>query len=192
MAKFLDSTGLSYFWDAFKARLLPSGGTSGQVLAKSSDTNYATGWVTPSSGDTMTWYATSSTTASTTAKVVDCTSFTLKTGAIIGILFSTANTASAPTLNINSTGAIALRIGNTAPSSTTNVLKWSANTLLYVMYDGTYYRLLNAVSRAADNSFEGGGTWYGTCSTAAGTAAKTSTITNFRLTAGAVVSLNCF
>ena len=35
-------------------RAIPSGGTTGQVLAKSSGTNYATEWVTPSSGGSFT------------------------------------------------------------------------------------------------------------------------------------------
>ena len=44
MAKLLDTTGLSHFWDAFKARLLPSGGNAGQVLSKSSSSDYSVGW----------------------------------------------------------------------------------------------------------------------------------------------------
>lgn len=36
--------------DAVKPRLLPSGGTTGQALTKSSGTNYATGWTTLFSG----------------------------------------------------------------------------------------------------------------------------------------------
>lgn len=170
---------------------VPSGGSQGQVLAKASATDYDVGWVNQSGGSATTFYGTCDTTDSTTAKVVTCSGYTLTTGAIVGILFTTANTASAPTLNINSTGAIAMRIGNSAPSMTTNVLKWSANTMLFVMYDGTYYRFIRAVSAASSNSPDGGGAWYGTCSTTASTAAKISIITNFRLTAGALVCLNC-
>lgn len=36
---------------ALFSRALPSGGTSGQVLAKTSATNYAVGWTTPATGD---------------------------------------------------------------------------------------------------------------------------------------------
>ena len=50
MAKLLDENGLSYFWGKFKSRLLPSGGSSGQVLAKSSATNYDVTWVDQSGG----------------------------------------------------------------------------------------------------------------------------------------------
>ncbi len=133
-----------------------------------------------------TWYGTSSTTASTAAKVVTCSGFTLSAGAIIGVLFSTANTAATPTLNVNSTGAIAIYVGTSTPSATANVLKWSANTLVYFVYDGTYYRYITSVSAGSVTPSRGANTWYGTSSTGATTQAKTSTIDNFVLTKGAI------
>ena len=145
--------------------------------------------MTGGGGQQTTWYGTCGTSAGTTAKSVTCANYILAPGAIIGILFTTANTASAPTLNINSTGAIAIRIGNSAPASTTNVLKWSANTMLYFMYDGTYYRYITARSAASTMSPDGGGTWYGSCSTAAGTADKVTTITNFQMSVGSLVAV---
>ena len=135
------------------------------------------------------YYGTCSTAAATAAKVVTCSEFTLLKGAIIGILFTTANTAAAPTLNINSTGAKSIYVGASIPNATTNVLKWSANTMLYFVYDGTYYRYMTSVSAGSVQSSRGAGTWYGTCSTAAATTAKTSTITNYVLTPGAIVTL---
>lgn len=50
MAKYLDSIGLQHLWDAFKSRLLPSGGSSGQVLAKASGTDYDVEWITGGGG----------------------------------------------------------------------------------------------------------------------------------------------
>lgn len=50
MSKYLDLTGLTHFWDAFKSRLLPSGGSSGQVLAKASGTDWDLAWVNQSGG----------------------------------------------------------------------------------------------------------------------------------------------
>ena len=35
---------------ALFGRVMPAGGTTGQVLAKSSDTDYAVAWVTPAAG----------------------------------------------------------------------------------------------------------------------------------------------
>lgn len=91
----------------------------------------------------MCWYGTCDTTASTSAKVVTCSGFSLKIGAIIGILFSTANTAATPTLNVNGTGAVSIMVGGSTPNSTTNVLKWSASTTAFFMYNGTYWRLIS-------------------------------------------------
>lgn len=138
---------------------------------------------------TTTWYGTCSTAASTTAKVVTCADFSLVKGAIIAVLFTTANTASTPTLNVNGTGAKSIYIGSGTVNSTTNTLKWSANTLLYFIYDGTYFRYLGARASASVVPPDGAGVWYGTSSTADGTSAKASTITNFRLMKGAVVSV---
>lgn len=50
MGKYLDSTGLSRVFSLIKGRLLPAGGSAGQVLAKSSGTDYAVGWVNQSGG----------------------------------------------------------------------------------------------------------------------------------------------
>lgn len=134
------------------------------------------------------WFGSCSTTASTAAKVVTCSGFTLTTGAIIGVSFSTANTAATPTLNVNSTGAKSIWIGTSTPNSTTNTLKWSAYTMLYFMYDGNEYRFITAVS-AGSVVPRGANTWYATCTTAAATAAKVGTCANFVLTRGALVSV---
>ena len=50
-------------------------------------------------------YGTCSTTASTVAKVVSITGFTLCEGATILVKFTYTNTASSPTLNVTGTGA---------------------------------------------------------------------------------------
>ncbi len=134
-------------------------------------------------------YGTSSTTASTAAKVVTCSNFTTGKNSIIGILFSTANTAATPTLNVNSTGAKSIYVGSATPTATDNVLKWSANTMVYFLFDGTYFRYITSVSAGSVVSSRGANTWYGTSSTSASTQAKTSTIDNFVLTKGALVSI---
>lgn len=65
------------------------------------------------------YYCTSSTTAANAAKTVACSvSYELKSGNTITILFSTANIAAAPTLNINSTGAKSVYVNNAVASST--------------------------------------------------------------------------
>ena len=132
------------------------------------------------------FYGTSSTSAGTAAKVVTATGFTFDAGNILCVNFSTGNTANTPTLNVNSAGAKSIYIGGSTPSGTANVLKWSAKTLVYFMYDGTYFRYITSVSAGSVLSSRGAGTWYGTCSTAETTTAKTSAITNFVLTTGAI------
>lgn len=138
----------------------------------------------------MTWYGTSSTTAGTAEKAVTCSGYALNAGNIIGVNFSTANTAATPTLNVNSTGAKTIYLGTSTLNSTTNVLKWSANTIVYFMYDGTYYRYLYATSAASVTQPRGANVWYGTSSTTASTQAKTSTIDNYVLTKGSLVAIN--
>lgn len=139
--------------------------------------------------DQMCWYGTCDTTASTSAKVVTCSGFSLKVGAIIGILFSTANTAATPTLNVNGTGAVSIIIGGSTPNSTTNVLKWSASTTAFFMYNGTYWRLISIQTGAASAQPRGAATWYGTSSTAATTQAKSVTCTNYVLTTGSLITV---
>ena len=83
-------------------------------------------------------YGTCSTTASTQAKVVTCSGFVLYAGALITVKFSTANTyaTNAVQLNVNSTGAKNIFVGNAATSST-NQLLWGANASITFRYDGT-------------------------------------------------------
>lgn len=130
-----------------------SAGTSGQILQ--SNGSGAPTWANAATNTT--WWGTSSTSASTTAKVVTCEGFTLTTGAVISVNFSTANTADAPTLNVNSTGAKSIYVGNSVCSGTANVLKWSANTVLTFMYDGTYWRYISSVSAGSVSPSRGGG-----------------------------------
>ena len=135
------------------------------------------------------WYGTSSTTASTAEKAVTCDGFDYKTGSIIAVLFTTANTADTPTLNVNSKGAKSVLIGNASANATNNVLKWSANTILLFMYNGFNFRYLTAIASGTTIPPRGANTWYGTCSVSASTAAKTSTIDNFVLIKGSFVIL---
>lgn len=171
-------------WSIFilPALPLPINDNAGQVLQCTGSS-----WI--SASIPQTWYGTSSTASGTAAKVVTCADYKLVKGSIIGVLFTAENTAATPTLNVNTTGAKSIYIGNTAPNALTNVLKWSANTMLYFMYDGTYYRYITSVAAAGVAQPRGANTWYGTSSTAAATAAKASTIANYVLTKGSVVTI---
>ena len=71
-------------------------------------------------------YGVCSTSGSTTAKTVSCTGFSLVTGAEITVKFNNTNTASNPTLNVNSTGAKAI------------YYKGKAVSFGYILSSGTY------------------------------------------------------
>jgi len=79
------------------------------------------GKIKDSSGTThlvaSTLFGTCSTAIDTAAKVVTCSNFSqLENGVTIHVYFVNGNTAASPTLNVNSTGAIAIkRYGTTAP-----------------------------------------------------------------------------
>lgn len=89
-----------------------------------------------------TFYATSSTSAATTAKVATISSsqsgFSLKTGVVVSVRFSSQNTASSPTLNVNSTGAKAIYTNGT------RYAYWAAGTSVLFMYDGSYWQCCSA------------------------------------------------
>lgn len=86
-------------------------------------------------------YGTCSTNASTTAKTVSLTGFNLTTGAQIIVKFTYTNTASSPTLNINSTGARSIYYnGTNIPASAL-----AANRVYKFVYDGSYWQLVGTL-----------------------------------------------
>lgn len=136
------------------------------------------------------YYGTCDTSATTVIKLVTCNGFNLVKGAIIGILFTTANTAVTPQLNINSTGAKSTYVGNNLPNSTTNIFQWSANTMIYFMYDGSYFRYITSVAAGSVTPPRGANTWFGVCNTAATASNKVCVVDNYILTTGSLVSIN--
>ena len=123
--------------------------------------------IASNANDKATAYRGTCTTAATTAaKVVTCTNFTLTTGVSITVYNSQKNTSSgALTLNVNSTGAITIYVAGAATSSS-NQLLWTAGSSITYVYDGTYWRV---------NDYAG--TLYGsTCTVSPGTAAKTTEV----------------
>lgn len=118
--KYLDDTGLAYFWGKLKEKFL--NGNAGGVF-----------------------YGTCSTAAGTTAKVVDCTAFTsadLVAGAIISVRFSATNSGAVAslTLNVNGTGAKNIKyINNGTLGNLSSAGYLKANTTYFFVYDGTYW-----------------------------------------------------
>lgn len=86
-------------------------------------------------------YGTCSTAATTTAKVVDCDEFSLTTGATILVKFTYANSASSPTINVNSTGAKSIYYRGKALTS--SLYYWGDGDTVEFIYNGTQWDLLN-------------------------------------------------
>lgn len=119
------------------AHEVPSGGNAGQILAKTSATDYDVHWT----NQTITYPSAYCTTAAgTAAKKASCSLYALQTNSYVHILMGGSNTsASALTLSINSSTAKPIYINGTASSATNYTLP--AGTYI-VFYDGTnfYFR----------------------------------------------------
>ena len=91
-------------------------------------------------------YATCDTAAGTAAKVATLSSgsITLTSGVSVSVKFTNANTASSPTLNVNSTGAKTIRLNGAALTSTAHY--WVAGAVVTFVYDGTYWNISDAGS----------------------------------------------
>ncbi len=82
------------------------------------------------------YFGTCATAAATAAKVVTCSDFVLRTGAMIAVQFTYANTASSPSMNVNSTGTLAI-CGINGTYVSTNM--WIANQVVIFVYNGTWW-----------------------------------------------------
>lgn len=100
----------------------------------------------------ITHYGTCSTAAATAAKTVGLTGFTLVTGAIITVRFSATNSAANPTLNVNNTGAKAIRYRNAAIAAG----YLAANRTYTFVYDGRYYQLVGDINVDTNTTYNTG------------------------------------
>ena len=96
----------------------------------------------------VTNYATCSTAAATAAKTVTCSGFYLATGSKITVKFTITNTASSPTLNVNSTGAKPIYYRGSAIS--TGYL--AANRTYTFVYNGTQYELIGDINTTSTDT----------------------------------------
>ena len=140
----------------------------------------------------MVGWGTCKTAAATAAKVatIDDTSWTLRVGSIIGIKYTYSNTAGSSTtpvtLNVNSTGAKNIWYNNEKYTGTITSICGYAGRTIYYMYDGENWVWFN--SGTLD-----GNTNTVPCiqiETAAATAAKTGTCTNYSLLANSYAHAN--
>lgn len=94
------------------------------------------------------YYGTCATAAATVAKVVTCSGFTLKTGARIAVQFTYTNSASQPTMNVNSTGA---KYICSIHGTSVNTGIWRANEAVDFVYNGTYWIALGVTVASTAN-----------------------------------------
>jgi hypothetical protein len=138
---------------------------------------------------------TCSTAAGTAAKIVTLNtgcSWTLEPGATITVKFSYTNTASSPTLNVNGTGAKPIWY-NTAQITNSNLaMAGTASLYIEYVYDGTYYVFIGKSADTDTNTTYTNaslGQGYATCSTAADTATKVATLSNYSLQPNGIVAV---
>ena len=92
-------------------------------------------------------YVTCPTAAATPAKQVVDASRVPVAGDIVIVTFTNGNSVSNPTLNINSSGAMNIRLGTTNASTTTMTV--GAGGVVPLYFDGTYYNMFGSY-RASD------------------------------------------
>ena len=133
-------------------------------------------------------YGSCSTAAGTNPKVVDCAGFTLSTGAIVYVRFTTTNTVAVGSvqLNVNSTGAKNIKYRN-ANLDQAGVL--AANRTYCFVYDGTNYQIVGDLDSNSTYTNMSLGNGYGTCTTGGSTTAKVVTLSNYALLVGGVVAV---
>lgn len=132
---------------------VPSGGTTGQVLKKHSDTDYDMEWADESGGGpTNTWYATCGTSSGVGSKTATSATgdFVLATGAMVRVLFSNSNTAANPTISID--GSTAKNIRPVSGASGMDYM-WKAGEVIDIVYDGSNFVMTKGGK--ADTSFYG-------------------------------------
>ena len=98
--------------------------------------------------DTLDWYGTSSTASGTAAKTATLTGFIRRSGSHVVIKFTNENTANNPTLNVTSTGAAQIRYNGV--NITEGMIP--AGHLAILVFDGSYWQLLNPFDISALNS----------------------------------------
>lgn len=94
------------------------------------------------------FYGTCGTARATARKVCNDAdqTFQLYEGVLVFIKFTYANGKANPTLNINGTGAHAIRrYGTTAPS-TSRASSWNAGSIVAFIYDGTQYQMVGWIN----------------------------------------------
>lgn len=139
-------------------------------------------------------YCTCDTPATTAEKTIKIDSnsnsnWTLTVGSIIVVKFTATNSADNPTFNVNGTGAKSVYYSSAVITTSSKSIAGYANRPCMYMYDGTNYVFLTYSYDANTSTNAAFGQGYGTCSTAAATAAKVVSLSSYSLVLGGIVSV---
>ena len=138
-------------------------------------------------------YATCSTDAATSAKVVTISgnsNWVLNVGSIVVVKFTVTNTASSVTLNVNNTGGKSIWYNNAVYTGNSNSVCGYANRYTTYMYDGTnWVWISNGTDNNTTYTNAALGQGYGTCSTAEATVAKVVALSSYALVTGGIVTV---
>lgn len=154
------------------------------------DTEY---WQLMVEGVAGSYYGTCSTAAATAEKAVTISAdqhFALFKGATITVKFTTTNTATNPTIKVNSTAAASVVYGSGVITTGSLAKAGTANYSMTYVYDGTHWCWVS--SGADDNTTytpQKLGIGYGTCSTAAATAEKAVTLSGYELVTNGTIAV---
>ena len=194
-------------WTAMVGATSSANGSVGYVNAVPPKDGYNTkylradgSWQVPPDNDTKkVFFGTCTGQAANQKKAVTISSdqnFTLTTGAIIFVKFDANNTYSATAeapvqLNVNSSGDKTIYgVGGSAITGTNTTFFGRTNYINQYVYDGTYWVWTGS---SADNNTtytpQALGIGYGTCTTAAATAAKAATLSNYALVTNGTVAI---
>lgn len=141
---------LSALWDYIKdksdAAYLAINGTAAKATIL--EQNRTIDGIAFNGSANITHYGVCNTKAETAEKAVACNNFSLDTGSVITVKFTTTNTAQSDvTLNVNSTGAKSIKYRNSvAPSSSLFV----AGRTYQFVYDGESYQLVGDIDTNID------------------------------------------
>ena len=120
-------------------------------------------------------------TAAKTLTIANLDIAALKPGTVVAFYLTNGNTNASPTLNVNGQGAKMMY--STLTGTNITAAEFSVATTYLAVWDGTNWGITNPQVNVPPDTF------YGTSSTAAGTAAKTTSITGFMRRVGVIVGV---
>lgn len=95
---------------------------------------------TGATGPAVAYYATGTSSSTTTACVASCSGFTLTKGNVVAVKLYTSHSTGTMTLNVNSTGAKSCQYGGSTTIPALDISK-----VYQFVYDGSYYQLIGEI-----------------------------------------------